>query len=96
MKPSDAVRRMVDRSGLSGYEVSRKAGRATAYVSVMLSRGVDPSTRVMADLAAACGYTLQLVGHGETLILDGTVRRGGQDSAQGGDGDAAPGPGREG
>lgn len=72
MSPSDAVREMVRASGMSAYAASRKAGRASAYISVLLSRGVDPSSRVLADIATACGYTLQLVGHGEVIELDGT------------------------
>lgn len=72
MSPSDAVREMVRASGMSAYAASRKAGRASAYISVLLSRGVDPSSRVLADIAIACGYTLQLVGHGEVIELDGT------------------------
>lgn len=72
MSPSDAVREMIRASGLSAYAVSRKAGRASAYISVLLSRGVDPSSRVLTDIATACGYTLQLVGHGEVIELDGT------------------------
>lgn len=72
MSPSDAVREMVKASGLSAYAASRKAGRASAYISVLLSRGVDPSSRVLADIARACGYTLKLVGHGDVIELDGT------------------------
>ena len=81
MTPDEAVRRMVASAGLSGYEVSRRAGRAPAYVSVLLARGVDPSTRVLADLATVCGYKLQLVGHGETIVLDGTGKGGAHDDA---------------
>lgn len=87
---------MVEASGLGGYGVSRAAGRAPSYVSVVLHRHGDVACSVLADIAAACGYTLQLVGHGETLTLDGTGRRGGQDPAQGGGGDAAASAGREG
>lgn len=65
---------MVKASGKSQYQVSTDAGRAKAYVSVLKSGRVDPSSRVLADLAHACGYDLQLVGHGETLPLDGTSK----------------------
>lgn len=72
MSPSDAVREMIRASGMSAYAASRKAGRASAYISVLLSRGVDPSSRVLADIARACGYSLQLIGHGDVIELDGT------------------------
>lgn len=74
MDTPDAIKHMVDMSGLGGYGVSRAAGRANSYVSVIISKQVDPSTRVLADLAHVCGYRLQLVGRGETIDIDGTRR----------------------
>lgn len=91
MDATDALRHMVDVSGLGGYGVSRAAGRAPSYVSVVLRRHGDVACSVLADLATACGYSLQLVGHGETLTLDGTGRRGGQ----GVGGDTTDSAGRE-
>jgi hypothetical protein len=71
---TDAVRHMVKRSGLGGYGVSRAAGRAQSYVSVLIRRDGDVASGVLADLAHACGYRLQLVGRGETIDIDGTRR----------------------
>ena len=77
-----ALRRMVKHSGLSGRQVSKDMGKSVNYISSALGQGSDPTAGTLADVAAVCGYTLQLVGHGETLTLDG--RPDGQ------------GPGREG
>lgn len=74
MDTPDAIKHMVKMSGLGGYGVSRAAGRANSYVSVVISKQVDPSSRVLADLAHVCGYRLQLVGHGESIDIDGTRR----------------------
>lgn len=94
MDATEAIRHMVDVSGLGGYGASRAAGRAPSYVSVVIRRHGDVATGVLADLAAVCGYSLQLVGHGETLTLDGTGRRGGD--AGGGDAPGVAGSGDSG
>lgn len=72
MDSTTAIRRMMEREGATPYRVAMDMHKAHSYVSGMIRRGSDPSTAVMADIAKACGYTLQLVGHGETLTLDGT------------------------
>ncbi|MCI6273960.1 MAG: hypothetical protein MR611_04745 [Coriobacteriaceae bacterium] len=74
MDSTTAIKRMMEREGATPYRVAMDMHRAHSYVSGMIRRGSDPSTAVMADIAQACGYTLQLVGHGETLALDGTRR----------------------
>lgn len=74
MKATDAVRHMTKRSGLGGYGASRAAGRAPSYISVLIRRDGDVASGVLADLAHVCGYRLQLVGHGETIEIDGTGR----------------------
>lgn len=72
MDSTTAIRRMMEREGATPYRVAMDMHKAHSYVSGMIRRGSDPSTAIMADIAKACGYTLQLVGHGETLTLDGT------------------------
>lgn len=74
MDITDAVMHMVKASGKSQYQVSTDAGRAKAYVSVLKSGRVDPSSRVLADLAHACGYRLILASEDgkDTVELDGT------------------------
>lgn len=71
---TDAVVRMVKASGKSQYQVSADAGRTKAYVSVLKAGRVDPSSRVLADIAHACGYRLVLASEdgSDTIDLDGT------------------------
>ncbi|MDY4535629.1 hypothetical protein, partial [Tractidigestivibacter sp.] len=63
MDSTTAIKRMMEREGATPYRVAMDMHRAHSYVSGMIRRGSDPSTAVMADIAQACGYTLQLVGH---------------------------------
>ena len=72
MKANDAMRHIIKKSGSSQRQVSRDLGRADTYISARLVTGAEPSCALMSDIARACGYSLQLVGHGETLTLDGT------------------------
>ena len=72
MDSGKAIRHMLDASGQSAYKAALAIGRKHSYISGMLLRGSDPSSAVLSDIARACGYSLQLVGHGETLPLDGT------------------------
>ena len=74
MDITDAVMHMVKASGKSQYQASADAGRSKAYVSVLKAGRVDPSSRVLADLAHACGYRLMLASEDgrDTIELDGT------------------------
>lgn len=69
MDTQDAIRHMLAGSGLSGYEASRQMGRSPSYISATLGRRSDPTASVLAEIAGACGYSLELVGHGERLRL---------------------------
>ena len=71
MTPQDAIRRMVDESGTTYAQVSRDLSRNDRYIAVMLSAGNTPSATLLARIANACGYELTLIGHGETLRLEG-------------------------
>lgn len=73
MDTHDAMRAMLERSGLTTYRVSVALGRHSSYVSTMLRRGSCPSADLLARLAAVCGYSLQLVplDGGPVLTLGG-------------------------
>lgn len=74
MTSTDAVRSMLEASGLTSYRVSVALGRHSSYVATMLRRGSRPSGDLLARVAAACGYRLQLVpldGGGPVLVVDG-------------------------
>lgn len=61
MEPNNAVRAMLDDAGLSPYAASLKMGKAHSYVLSAIKRKGGISATVIADIARACGYTLQLV-----------------------------------
>lgn len=76
MQTLDAVRSMLDDAGATPYRVSLDLGRTSTYVATMLRRGSCPSADLLAEIANACGYRLQLVpkdGAGDTITIDAGV-----------------------
>ncbi len=71
MDSKAALAHVVSCSGKSKAAISKELGKSDGYISSLFTMGRAPGTDVLASIAAACGYTLQLVGHGETLTLDG-------------------------
>lgn len=73
MSSLEAIRAMLERSGLTAYRVAVRLGRHSSYLSTMLRRGSVPSADLLAKIASACGYSLLLVprGGGESIELDG-------------------------
>jgi len=61
MQVTDAIREITLESGKTHRELAEKMGKAHAYVSAIISKGTDPKTGTMAELANACGYDLVLV-----------------------------------
>lgn len=76
MDTNTCVRHMLDKAGMSPYAASLAMGRAHSYMGQALKRKGGIGAPVLAEIAQACGYRLQLVGHGEVLELDGTRREG--------------------
>ena len=74
MDSREALRHIVSKSGKSQRLISKELGHNDRYIATTLSGGRAPGTDVLATIAKACGYALQLVGHGETITLDGTQR----------------------
>lgn len=72
MRSTDAVRLMIDRSGLTCYRVAMGLDRHSSYVSTMLRRGSVPSADLLARIARICGYRLELIPDdgGEPITLD--------------------------
>lgn len=60
MDASDALREMVESSALTHRQIEARAGRYGGWVGQTLSRP-RPGADLMADVASACGYRLQLV-----------------------------------
>lgn len=69
-----AISAMCNGSGMSRIQISRKMGRADTYIQGMFVRRSTPSGDILAEIAAVCGYQLQLVGHGETIVIDPPTR----------------------
>jgi hypothetical protein len=74
MDSHEAIERMCAQAGRSKRSLSLDMGRSEKFIQVYTSTARRPSSDVLADIAHACGYRLQLVGHGETIDIDGTRR----------------------
>jgi len=74
MEALQALRHMVNMSGKSTKAVSRDMGIADTYISMTLSRKSVPKLDTFVDIAEACGYSVQIVGHDETISIDGKRR----------------------
>lgn len=73
MDSLQALRQMLDGSGVTSYRAALEIGRNDSYVSGMLRRGSVPSADLLAKIARACGYSLRLVPDdgGAALVIDG-------------------------
>lgn len=68
----EAIRTIVEESGLTHRQIAGRLGRYDTYVSQILTRGRDPLVSTLADIARACGYRLDLVpmdGAGATIHI---------------------------
>ena len=61
MQTIEAMRAMIDQSGLTHRQIAHRLGKYDAYVSQVVSRARDPQASTLADIARACGYRLELV-----------------------------------
>lgn len=61
MDSDEALRAMLQASGLSQRAAASAVGRSPSFVSVALARGSDLQASTLATMAGACGYSLQLV-----------------------------------
>lgn len=82
MESLQALRHMVSMSGKSTMAISRDMGIAEKYVGMTISRKSVPKLDTFADIAEACGYEVQIVGHDETIVIDGKRRLGRMDDAE--------------
>ena len=65
-----AINSMIRGSGKSRRQVSMEMGRNEGYVSTTVQTRARPRVDVLVEIAKACGYELQLVGHDETIVID--------------------------
>ena len=81
MKSSDALRRIVESSGMSHRTLARQLGRSPSYISNPIAQGTDMRVSTFSTVADACGYDV-LARHrdsGEEILID-------PDAAPGADG----------
>ena len=71
MKSLDALRRMMEGTGIGKVALSRAMGRTKGYIGSTLYNGGDLKVGTLAEAASAMGYELVLEGHGERISLDG-------------------------
>lgn len=73
MTTLEALRAMLDASGVSAYRAALDIGRAPTCVSGMLRRGSCPNADLLAKIADACGYDLALLPRdgGACIRIDG-------------------------
>ena len=71
MDVQQAMRTMVDASGMTHRQISARLGRYDSYVSQLLTRQSVPSVDTVAQVAHACGYRLELVpmAGGDALVI---------------------------
>ena len=61
MQVTQAIRTMCEQSGLTHRQIANRLDKYSTYVSQMITRGTDPQSSTLADLARACGYSLVLM-----------------------------------
>ena len=65
---------MVNGSGMSRRQVSLQLGHHENFITTKIQERGIPKVDTLAEIAAVCGYQLQLVGHGETIVIDPPTR----------------------
>lgn len=56
----DAIRMMMEASGISAGDLSRALGRSRGYITALLAHGGSPRVDTLAAIAEICGYSLEL------------------------------------
>ena len=78
--PVGAIGAMVSGSGKSRRQISLEMGRHENFLTTKIQERSSPRADSLAEIAAACGYQLQLVGHGEVIVIDPPERKVGGDA----------------
>ena len=65
MNTNEAMREIVRQAGISQREASERMGRSPNWLGATLARSGSSEASTIAELAAACGWTLALVPSGE-------------------------------
>ena len=70
MRSLDLVRHMAKTCGKSLRGLSVEMGRSPNWLSGTLSRNKEIHAETLSEIANACGYSLVISGHGETIEVD--------------------------
>jgi hypothetical protein len=65
-----AINSMIRGSGKSRRQVSMDMKRNEGYLTATVQKKSRIRVDVLVEIANACGYELQLVGNGETIVID--------------------------
>ena len=71
MRTIEAIQHMLQTSGMSASELSRRMGKGRNHWSVTFAKDSVPKTDTTAEAARILGYRLILSGHGEEIELEG-------------------------
>lgn len=71
MDTKEAIKRMLDSSGMSAREASKRLGKSPNYLSATLAHGGNVTTANLARIASALGWTLVLARGDERMEIGG-------------------------
>lgn len=71
MTPTEALKEMLDRSGMSMYALSKAMGKSRNYVQNTIKQGSDLGAGNLALMASHMGFKLTLNGMGEPIEITG-------------------------
>lgn len=71
MDSREALKHMIKMSGSPKTRLSVALGKSQGYLNTYVTMGKDPTVTTFARMAQACGYSLQIVGHGEVIEIAG-------------------------
>lgn len=69
MNPCDALREMLDRSGVSMYALSKSLGKSPGYIAAMLKHGGDIGAGNLSRMSEVMGFRLVLDGSGDPIEI---------------------------
>jgi len=69
MESREVLRTMLDHSGKSRAEISRRIKRSDSYVGVLLARKTAPQIDNFVKVARECGYRVYVEGNGERIDI---------------------------
>lgn len=69
MTPTEALKEMLDRSGMSMYALSKAMGKSRNYVQNTIKQGSDLGAGNLALMASRMGFKLTLNGMGEPIEI---------------------------